>query len=205
MPTLVSASNVIERSLWTAEDFLDWLKPGVKADLIFGAKSMHSPVNLRHARLLNFVDTTIHLYIERHDLGILYREVVAVRLSSRNVFLPDLVFLTKEQAAQAGETYIAFAPTLVVEALSPTTAENDIGPKFAAYEELGVQEYWILDPETNAHRFYSRAGDLLVEYANGEPIIRAKTLPGFAMRRVWLDADRAPAIDAALTEIEAGL
>ena len=45
---------------------------------------------------------------------------------------------------------IPFAPTLVVEALSPNTAERDIGPKFAAYEEHGVNEYWILDPEAAA-------------------------------------------------------
>lgn len=156
---MVSASNVIERRLWTAEDSLDWLQPGAQADLIDGEKCMHSPVSLRHANLLNFVEGILRLSIERHDLGILHRETVAVRLGSRNVFLPDLLFLTKEQARQVGEAYVGVAPALVVEALSPTTAENDIGPKFAAYEEHGVDEYWVLDPETQAHRFYAREGE----------------------------------------------
>jgi Uma2 family endonuclease len=205
MPTMVSASNVIERQLWTADDFLDWLRPGVHADLIDGEKCMHSPVNLRHANLVNFVDRLLSHFIDRRGLGVLYRETVAVRLGSRNVFLPDLVFLTTEQARQVGETYVGFAPALVVEALSPTTAENDIGPKFAAYEEHGVAEYWVLDPETQAHRFYARDGELLVEFASGEEVIRSRQIDGFAMRRRWLGPGSAPSLDAALAEVEAGL
>lgn len=205
MPTLVSASKLIERRLWTADDFLEWLQPGVHADLIDGEKCMHSPVNLRPATLINFVERLLAQYIERHGLGVLHRETVAVRLSSRNVFLPDLLFLTTEQASKVGQAYVGFAPALVVEALSPTTAENDIGPKFAAYEEHGVGEYWVLDPETQAHRFYAREGELLVEFANGEEVIRSQQVKGFAMRRQWLGDGTAPKIDAAVAEIEAGL
>ena len=90
MPTLVSESKTIRHELWTADDFLDWLEPGIHADLIDGEKFMHSPVNLRHADLTNFVDFLLRSHIEKHRLGKLYREVVAVRLGSRNVFLPDL-------------------------------------------------------------------------------------------------------------------
>lgn len=118
----------------TAEEFLDWLEPGVHADLIQGETVMHSPVNFRHADLLNFVDYLLRSYIEAHKLGRLYREVVAVRLSPRQVFLPDLAFFTNEQVARLASTHAACAPTLVVEALSPRTAHLDSGPKFAAYE-----------------------------------------------------------------------
>ncbi len=204
MPTFVSSSNRAEHSLWTSEDFLEWLKPGVHADLIDGEKLMHSPVNLRHASLLNFVDNLLRLHIEEHDLGVLYRESVAVRLSARNLFLPDLVFLTSEQAARAGEAVIAFGPTLVVEALSPHTADRDIGPKFAAYEEHGVMEYWILDPETQAHRFYARDGELFVEFAAGAEVIRSPHVRGFAMRRGWLGPGF-PKIRGAFTQLCQGL
>lgn len=91
---------------------------------------LRRPVSLRHANLLSFVEGVLHLYIERRGLGILHRETVAVRLGSRNVFPPDLLFLTKAQARQVGEAYVGVALALVVEALSPTTAKNDIGPKF---------------------------------------------------------------------------
>jgi len=204
VPTAVSIDNVVERQLWTAEDFLEWLKPGIHADLIDGEKFMHSPVNLKHADLLNFLDRLLGLYIEHKKLGRLYREVVAVRLSSRNAFLPDLAFFTNEQAARLAPTHAPFAPTLVVEALSPDSAERDVGPKFAAYEEHGVQEYWILDPQTLAHRFYQREGELLVEFAHGEEIIRSRTVAGFWMNRNWLNPEALPYVASCLEEVLRG-
>ena len=66
------------RRLMTSEEFLDWLQPGVFADLIDGEIVMHSPVNLRHARLINFLDRLLGGYIEHEDLGELHRESVAV-------------------------------------------------------------------------------------------------------------------------------
>lgn len=204
MPTLLSASNLVERRLWTADDFLEWLEPGRHADLIDGEKFMHSPVSLKHANLINFLDRLLGGYVEDHDLGVVYRECVAVRLGSRNVFLPDLLYLDADQAARSAGTFIAFAPRLVVEALSPNTADRDIGPKFAAYEENGVREYWVLDPETHAHRFYAREDDILVEFAQGEDVIHAREIPGFMVRREWLGPD-IPKVRDALTALNQGL
>jgi Uma2 family endonuclease len=118
MPTLVSESDKVERTLWTARDFLEWLKPGVHADLIDGEKFTHSPVNFRHARLLNFLFSLMHLYVERNKLGEVHREVVAVRLSTRNVFLPDVACFTPEQIGRLAESHAPFAPALVVEVLA---------------------------------------------------------------------------------------
>jgi Uma2 family endonuclease len=201
MPTLVSESDKVERKLWTATDFLEWLKPGVHADLIDGEKFMHSPVNFRHARLLNYLHHLMDLYVQHMQIGEVHREVVAVRLSTRNVFLPDLSYFTPEQVGRLAESHAPFAPALVVEALSPWSADRDVGPKFAAYEEHGVQEYWILDPDTRAHRFYHRQGEELVEFAAGEALIRAHAIPGFWVRREWLNADPLPEVTPCLEEL----
>ncbi len=201
MPTVVSVTDKEHRELWTADDFLDWLNPGVHADLIDGEKFMHSPVNFKHARLLNFLHHLLGLYVERKKLGEVHREVIAVRLSSRNVFLPDLCYFTTEQVARLAPSHAPFAPTLVVEALSPWSSDRDVGPKFAAYEEHGVQEYWVLDPEHLAHRFYRRNGELLVEFASGEALIRAQTVPGFWLKRSWLHPEQLPEVAGSLAEI----
>ncbi len=52
MPTTVATGKNVEWQLLTADEFLDWLQPGVFADLIDGEKFMHSPVHLKHARLV---------------------------------------------------------------------------------------------------------------------------------------------------------
>jgi len=103
---ILSAGKDLNRELWTSDEFLDWLELGVFADLIDGEKIMHSPVSLKHANLVNFLDNVLRLYLESRSLGRLYRESVAVRLSSRNTFLPDLAYFRSEQVNQLGETFI---------------------------------------------------------------------------------------------------
>ncbi len=200
MSTRVSGTADVE--LLTAEQFLDWLKPKRFADLISGEISMHSPVSIRHALLLNFVHRLLDTYVERHGLGLLFREVVAVRLSSRDVFLPDLAFYRAERADRLRDNYIAGAPDLVVEAPRPRTATRDTGPKFAAYEQHGVSEYWVLDPVTLAHRFYRRDGESLVEYAAGAAQIESQVVSGFFLLREWLDPDNPPSLARSLARIE---
>ncbi len=188
--------------MWTDEEFLDWLQPGVHADLIGGKRFMHSPVSLPHADLLNFLDRLLGFYLDASGIGgKLHREEVAVRLSVRDVFLPDLSWFTPAQAALLPTTHVPFAPVWVAEALSRRTASRDIGLKFAAYERHGVQEYWILDPTTLAHRFYAREGDFLAEFAQGEEIIRSRTISGFFVRRSWLNPNAPVSLPACLAEI----
>ena len=201
VPTKLRAAAV-ERELLTAEDFLEWLEPGRCADLIAGEVAMHSPVSVRHADLLNFLDGILRLYVDRRRLGFLYREVVAVRLSARNTFQPDLAFYRAARSGLIRDNHVEGAPDLVVEVLSPRTAGRDTGPKFSAYEQHGVLEYWILDPETLAHRFYRRAGELLVEYAAGAAKIESRAVPGFFVMREWLDPERLPPLTESLALIE---
>ena len=188
MPTQVS----ITHQLWTADEFLEWLEPGVFADLIDGQIIMHSPVSLLHGNLTNFLDRLLAAYVERERLGVVHREVIAVRLSQRTVVMPDIAFYTREQELLFQETHIPVAPTWLAEILSPTTAGVDVGRKFAKYEEYGVKEFWILDPKTLAHRFYSRQDNLLLEFGQNEEIIRSRAVSGFWVRRAWLDPRQMP-------------
>ena len=138
MPTLAAknekraVNNAFYPRLWTADEFLDWLQPKVHADLIEGQRFMHSPASFRHADMLNVVDGVLRPYLDRRKLGKLYREANAVRFGPRDVYLPDLMYFTNEQAARLLPGYAQFAPTLVVEALSKKTAKRDTSVKFAA-------------------------------------------------------------------------
>jgi Uma2 family endonuclease len=201
MLTAAAQPKPREQRLLTSEEFLEWLEPGVFADLINGEIAMHSPVSLKHARLINFIDFLLRLYIERKDIGELHRESVAVRLSIREVFMPDLAYFTKAQASRLAGTHAPFAPAFVLEALSPSTARNDLGRKFAAYERYGVQEYWILDPEKLEHHFYRREGDIFGEFGVGAERIESSSIHGFWVKRAWLNPTKLPVVSQCLAEI----
>ena len=202
MPTLVSVDAEHEYSLLTAEEFLDWLQPDRRADLIDGEIALHSPVSLKHARLVRFLAELISAHCRRKKIGgEVLTDVVAVRLSSRNVFEPDLSWMDADQVAQVLETHTPFAPRWVCEVLSSRTADRDVGPKFAAYEEHGVDEYWILDPGPLRHRFYARQGEFLVEHSVDEEWIVSQAIPGFRVHRGWLNPEQMPDMDACLAQI----
>jgi Uma2 family endonuclease len=189
----------------SAEEFLDWLEPHIHADLIAGEIIMHSPVSLRHADVLNFIDRLLAAYIEEKRLGKLYRENLAVRLNQRNVFMPDLCFFTNDQAARLAPNHAPFAPALAVEVLSPSSVIRDERHKFAAYEAHGVQEYWIIDPERFLHRFYRREGEVFKPF-NGvaEDAAASAVVPGFFLRRSWLNILPLPEVKGCLAEILRG-
>lgn len=187
--------------LTSSEEFLNWLQPGVHADLIGGEIHMHSPVSIRHAQMVNFMDHLLRSHLDQSQAGVLFRETVAFRLSVRETFLPDLAFVTRAQMERVAATHVPFAPTFALECLSPATQHLDTGRKLAAYELHGVQEYWILDPERLAHRFFRRAGDMLEEYASGMDEIELTSVPGFWVRRAWLNPENLPKVSDALKEM----
>jgi hypothetical protein len=73
----------------------------------------------------------------------------------------------------------------------------------AAGREHGVDEYWVLDPQTLDHRFYRREGDFLTAFGEEEEIIRSTEVPGFFLHREWLDPERLPNVADCLEVIEA--
>jgi Uma2 family endonuclease len=188
--------------LMTSEEFLEWIPEKAHADLIAGQIHVHSPVNVRHANLVNFLDHLLHAYLEAADIaGALHRESVAVRLSARETFMPDIGFFNPHQVARFATAHIPVAPLFCVEVLSQSSAKRDLGPKFAAYEAHGVQEYWVVDSVALAHRFFRRSGELFEEFAQGEDRVHSVAIPGFWVRRAWLDPEATPKVATCLREI----
>ncbi len=73
-------------------------------------------------------------------------------------FYPDV--LVTCSSADAADPMIVREPTLLVEVLSPSTAANDRGHKFAAYRRLpSLREYLLVDTETRHCDLYRLGPD----------------------------------------------
>src|SRR6266508_3447226 len=75
-------------------------------------------------------------------------QVVGVRrggdvavLSPTDVVQPDILFVAAARLSIIGEKYISEAPDLVVEVLSPATADRDQDLKKKLYSRFGVREF----------------------------------------------------------------
>ena len=95
---------------------------------------------------------------------------------------PDVVYLTPEQNAQAGEDF-AQAAELVAEVVSPDEPSRDYVAKRGEYAAAGIPEYWILDPDAKQILVLGLEGRAYVERGNYGPGQRATShhLPGFAV------------------------
>lgn len=80
-----------------------------------------------------------------------------------SVVQPDLIVLCDPDkvSKRGGEG----PPDLVVEILSPRTAAKDLNRKWWLYEEAGVPEYLIVDPEEKVGRLLRLSNGLYVEAA----------------------------------------
>ncbi len=87
-------------------------------------------------------------FVREHSLGKVYFAPFDVVLSDANVVQPDLLFVSNARADIITPDNIQGSPDMVVEILSPATAERDRTVKLDLYARHGVKEYWIVDPDT---------------------------------------------------------
>ena len=72
-----------------------------------------------------------------------------IRVSDRRGVLPDVQFYRQENEAGTGQAQglERGRPDLVVEIVSPSSARYDRVTKLRWYAQLGVPEYWLVDPQ----------------------------------------------------------
>ncbi len=93
-------------------------------------------------RLLEELDE----WVEGHRLGKTSHAPIDMVLSAHRAVQPDLVFISKERLGIIKERIMG-AADLVAEVISPGSRRRDRIDKRDLYEQHGVNEYWLIDPE----------------------------------------------------------
>jgi Uma2 family endonuclease len=125
---------------------------------------------------------------------------------TRNDYEPDICFWKREIASTFTPRQLDFpAPNFVVEILSVSTAHTDRTTKFEDYAAHGIEEYWIIDPETETLEQYIVHGEgedasysLEMKATNGT--VQSRAITGFRIpiRALFDDAENLATIRAFL-------
>ena len=145
-----------------------------------------------HQAILRNLSFALHEFVKRTSSGSIFFSPLDVVLPSGDVVQPDTFFLTKAEMEQVrGAKRVHGAPSLLVEILSPGSIKHDAITKRNLYEQNGVREYWIVDPEakTIAQLVLKENRYELIELSEDE-IMRSTVLEGFEMSIEALTSDK---------------
>ena len=114
-----------------------------REELINGELVAMSPAATNHNRIARNISRIFGNYLLWKDCEP-FGDGEAVFLSEEDRFIPD--FMVVCDAEKIKWNGVHGAPDLVVEVLSPSTAQYDRGRKMRVYAQCGVREYWIVSP-----------------------------------------------------------
>jgi len=140
----------------TYADFVRFPDDGLRHEIIEGDHYVTPAPSTRHQRILLMLSHLLQSYLDTHHVGEIFFAPFDVLLSEFNVFEPDLVYISKPRAHLLTEKNLQGSPDLAVEILSPSTRSRDKRLKRDVYERTGVEEYWLIDPETDVVEVYRR-------------------------------------------------
>jgi Uma2 family endonuclease len=167
--------------LETLPDHDGWIRYEIIDGELF---ELHAAGNA-HQETCALTGARLVLWNEQEQLGSV---LVGPRLifSNDDNTIPDIVWVShpRRAALEQADDKLHGGPELVVEVLSPgpENARRDREVKLSLYSRRGVDEYWLLDPETRTVSVYRRqTGMLTLAVVLDEgATLTSPMLPGFA-------------------------
>ena len=163
------------------------LPEGPPQQLIDGEITMTPSPNFMHQSIILEIATLLKNYVIDQNLGYVNISPIDVFLKNDEVYQPDIIFISKDRKEIIKDKIIG-VPDLVIEVLSPSNAYYDLTHKKNIYEETGVKEFWVVDPEEKTVEIYENVKNtfLLYSKAKNSGVVNSKILPGLSIEIVKL-------------------
>ncbi len=159
-----------EKERYTFADVLTWAEND-HIELIDGEAYMMAPPSRIHQKISGEIFRQLANYLEGKTCEV-YSAPFGVRLFEKDgdtpkdvdtIVEPDIsVICDKNKLDRHGCTG---APDMVIEILSPSTLRHDRFVKLGLYQQAGVREYWIVEPETQTVQVYTLKNGILMPCA----------------------------------------
>lgn len=159
----------------------------LKVEYIEEAIYIHSPPNLDHERIFRHLLYKINSFLMENPVGEILGSRFPIKLIDGMRAEPDLVFLsnTNIKEGELTKTFFEGKPTWIIEIVSPAYRDHDTVTKLEKYRELGVKEYWIIDPEFHEVKQIIFENNLIsknISYSEGEIKPQIKEFENFVIK-----------------------
>jgi len=175
--------SVPESLRFTYEDYL-LLPEDRRYEIVAGELFLTPAPTPYHQTVAMRLGFLLHAFVERENLGQVFIAPCDVVLSRFDVLQPDIFFIAAGRLSIIGEKYISDAPDLVVEVLSPSTADRDQVAKAKQYARFGVAEMWIVDSDAHAVEVFRNSPESFRREAvySATDVLRSPAAPGLELR-----------------------
>jgi Uma2 family endonuclease len=141
--------------------------------------------SVKHQYLLIRLASRLMEYVESRQQGLVVGDC-NLELPNGNIYAPDILYLSPRNlgAYDRATGYVRGAPDLVVEILSPSTADYDRVQKMGDYAACGVPWVWLVDQETLRVEEYQWTPDgyLLRQAVDAQTPFRPRLFPDLSLQ-----------------------
>ncbi|HEV7505697.1 MAG TPA: Uma2 family endonuclease [Thermoanaerobaculia bacterium] len=171
---------------WTYDDFLRLPDDGQRYEVIRGCLYVTPPPILKHQFSSFELAFQFSAFVREHDLGLVLTAPLGVILPAgiANPVQPDVMFFRKGNEPRWETSNYEGVPDLIAEILSPKTQRRDRTTKLQAYQDAGVAEYWIVDPQACSVVVYGLERGKYKELVRGGEydMVGSSVVPGFRVK-----------------------
>ena len=140
-----------------------------------------SPVHENHGMLCMRIGSMLLHFVAARKLGKVYDSSTGFRLAEDLLLSPDVSFASNERLKKirvAPDKFLAGAPDLVVEVLSPSDRMRQLNRKLDHYFEHGARLAWLVDWRKQQVHIYT--ADSFETLTNLDDVLTGGlVLPGF--------------------------
>jgi Uma2 family endonuclease len=132
---------------WTAERIKALPDDGNRYEVISGELFVTPAPRAVHQRVLLYFALELVPYVDAHRLGAVFPAPADIEFADDTLVQPDISVAPLVSGRAPASWDEVKSLLLVVEILSPRTADYDRGVKRRLYQQHGVGEYWIVDTD----------------------------------------------------------
>lgn len=167
----------------TYEEFRQLPDDGKRYELIQGEVHLTPSPTTRHQWVLTNLHLGLGPHVRKGNLGEVWEAPLDVQLTADTAVQPDLIYVSNACAEIIQENFIAGAPDLAVDILSPSTAAHDRATKLRLYAEAGVPQVWYIDPKAKTVEVLKlESRKYFVEAAlAGDQVLTSDLFPGWEL------------------------